>query len=209
MRHHVRVSYDVVAQSYADLLPDTTFEAPEDLALIDDLIAGLPERSRVLDAGCGAGRMLAHLAALDRTLALTGIDISSNMVELARRHNPGATVDVGDLAALPYPDSGFDAALAWYSLIHAEHADIPGWFAELRRVVRRGAPLLVAVHAGQGRRHVTRAYGHDVDLVIVAHDVDHLASMLRAAGFVVEACVERPARSTERGPQGFVLARRL
>jgi SAM-dependent methyltransferase len=54
---------------------------------------------RVLDVGCGAGRILAYLVALDADAV--GIDISSRMVEHCRRRFPGVDIRLGDLADLP------------------------------------------------------------------------------------------------------------
>ncbi len=71
-----RAFYDTVADSYAALLPDTSYEAPLDLGVLDHFLDLLPESDApVLDAGCGAGRMLGHLAA--RGVApVDGVDLS-------------------------------------------------------------------------------------------------------------------------------------
>jgi SAM-dependent methyltransferase len=65
---------------------------------------------RVLDVGCGGGRILGYLVALGGEAH--GIDISSTMVEHCRRRFPGADVEVGDLLALGQSVSGpFDVVL--------------------------------------------------------------------------------------------------
>jgi SAM-dependent methyltransferase len=53
---------------------------------------------RVLDVGCGAGRILGYLIQLGADAH--GVDISSAMVEHCRRQFPGVDIQVGDLAAL-------------------------------------------------------------------------------------------------------------
>ena len=61
---NVRHAYDTVAEDYAARLPDTRAEAALDLAMVDALataVAG-PGGARVLDAGCGAGRISRYLA---------------------------------------------------------------------------------------------------------------------------------------------------
>jgi predicted TPR repeat methyltransferase len=52
---------------------------------------------RVLDAGCGAGRMSRYLA--DRGCLVEGVDLSSGMVAMARRDHPDPVFDVDHLAA--------------------------------------------------------------------------------------------------------------
>ena len=54
-----------------------------------------PHCRRVLEPGCGTGRLLAALAA--RGLDVTGIDLSQSMVAYAREHVPAAEVVVADM----------------------------------------------------------------------------------------------------------------
>jgi SAM-dependent methyltransferase len=65
---------------------------------------------RVLDVGCGAGRLLGYIVALGADAH--GIDISPAMVELCRRRFPDADVRVGDLESLSTTvDGPFDVVL--------------------------------------------------------------------------------------------------
>lgn len=51
--------YDAVAADYARLLPDFSFEADEDIAFLQAFISELHyTESPILDAGCGAGRLI-------------------------------------------------------------------------------------------------------------------------------------------------------
>jgi SAM-dependent methyltransferase len=69
--HPTRRFYDTVADSYAALLPDTSFESPLDLAVLAEferrVAAGAASGTadaatpRVLDAGCGTGRVVSRL----------------------------------------------------------------------------------------------------------------------------------------------------
>ncbi len=71
---------------------------------------------RVLDLGCGAGRVLAHLAMIGADAY--GIDLSPKMVERCRQHVPEASVQVGDVTALAeLVDGPFDAIVAPDNLI--------------------------------------------------------------------------------------------
>ncbi len=73
--------------------------------------AMLRRGSRVLDAGCGFGRVGGHLAAVGHTVV--GVDVDAHLIATARADHPGATWIVGDLAALDLAAHGipdpFDA----------------------------------------------------------------------------------------------------
>ena len=92
---NVRAAYDTVAESYARLLPDASFEAPADRAMIEAFASYVKESidRHVLDAGCGAGRMTGLLSRLG--IDVSGIDVSAGMVEVARGTYPGFRFDVG------------------------------------------------------------------------------------------------------------------
>jgi SAM-dependent methyltransferase len=77
------------------------------------LDAMLMRRSRVLDAGCGPGRVGADLAA--RGHVVVGVDVDRELIEAARIDHPGPTWLVADLAVLDLAAEGvpepFDAAV--------------------------------------------------------------------------------------------------
>ena len=100
-------AYDTVAEDHAAHLPDTCAEAPLDLAVIDAFVEAVTsgDDARVLDAGCGAGRMSRYLA--DRGCLVEGVDLSSSMVAMARRDHRDLEFTVGSLTDLPYPDDRF------------------------------------------------------------------------------------------------------
>ncbi|QSB17246.1 class I SAM-dependent methyltransferase [Natronosporangium hydrolyticum] len=83
-----------------------------DLAGEARLIDAMVDRgSRILDAGCGTGRVGGALAALGHEVI--GVDLDPALIEAARADHPGAQWLVGDLAGLDLPAAGitegFDA----------------------------------------------------------------------------------------------------
>ncbi|MEU5166920.1 class I SAM-dependent methyltransferase [Streptomyces mutomycini] len=72
----------------------------------------LKPAARVLDAGCGTGRIAIRLAALGHSC--TGVDVDPSMLAVARREAPTQEWLLGDLARLDALglDEGFDLVLA-------------------------------------------------------------------------------------------------
>lgn len=103
---------------------------------------------RVLDFGCGVGRLTQALAGQVRTLV--GVDIAGSMVEAARRINahPGrVSYEHYDGHVLPFPDDSFDSAVTLIVLQHIPPAGQLSAMLELHRVVRPGGLLLFQVPA--------------------------------------------------------------
>lgn len=204
-----RVAYDTVADVYADAFPATEPEQPVDLAMIDHFVALLGDAPRVLDAGCGAGRMLAHLAA--RGCRPEGVDLSPEMVRRARADHPAYRCTVGSLTALDEPDEEFDGVFSWYSTIHTPDDDLDQVLAELVRVLRPGGHVLLAFQVGEGMRVVGQGFaalGHHVVMHRYHRGVTDVASRLERLGLSVTARMERGPLGAEADPQAVVIARR-
>ena len=70
----------------------------------------LPPRSRVLDAGCGTGRVAAALQ--ERGHTVVGVDADAELVAAARQDFPAPTFVVGDLSVLELGAFGIDEKFA-------------------------------------------------------------------------------------------------
>ncbi|MBF6083346.1 methyltransferase domain-containing protein [Nocardia cyriacigeorgica] len=139
----VENDYDSFAEGYTteteNNLINGYYARPAIIALAGD-VAG----RQILDAGCGSGPIFAALR--DRGAIVTGFDASAKMVELARRRlGADAALHVADIAApLPFRDDAFDDAIASLVLHYLEDWTAP--LAELRRVLKPGGRLIVAVN---------------------------------------------------------------
>lgn len=207
-REATRAAYDTVASAYANALPDLSYEAPLDRAMIAEVVRELPERASLLDAGCGTGRLLAHLREQHPSLRLVGVDLSEGMLAEASRATSDVELARADLAALPFEDARFDAVVAWYSVIHTATDGLGNIFRELARVSIPGAVILVAFQVGSGERTVRRAYGREVSLTAHLHMPSDVESVLDSVGFQREASLVRAPRATEAHSQAILLARR-
>lgn len=93
----------------------------------------------VLDVGSGTGALCRALRSVDATPI--ALDVSAAM--LARTRGAASLAVIGDMLALPFLDSAFDAALAGFSLSHVETPELA--LAEMRRVVAPGGLVVAAV----------------------------------------------------------------
>jgi SAM-dependent methyltransferase len=106
--------------------------------LVDAMVA---RGSRVLDAGCGPGRVGGHLAGAGHEVV--GVDIDPVLIAAAEHDHPGPTWLVADLAALGIED-GFDAVVCAGNVM-----------AFLDPATRQAVLLRLATHLRAGGRIVT------------------------------------------------------
>src|SRR5579884_2912190 len=107
-------------------------------------------RRLVLDLGCGPGRDSLRLS---QSGALpVGLDLSTQLLNAARRHYPAGIFARGDMRALPFGLEVFDGVWFNAALLHLPRSQAPAVLEETRRVCRAGALLYLAVQAGRGER---------------------------------------------------------
>ena len=104
--------------------------------------AGYP---RILDWGCGCGRVGRYTARLPG-VALTGCDIDVDNVAWCSAHLAGSYALTAVRPPLPFPDASFDLVYGVSVFTHMRESLQDAWLAELERVAAPGAVLLMTVH---------------------------------------------------------------
>lgn len=205
----IRAAYDTVAAEYAALYRDELSVKPLDRALLAgfaDLVRGVGDGT-VADLGCGPGHLTAHLNGLG--LKAFGIDLSPEMVALARRSHPGVRYEVGSMTALDLPDGALSGALAFYSIVHTPSEALPGVFAEIHRVLAPGGYALVAFQVGDEVRDITESFGHPVSMRGYLRLPAQVGALLSEAGLLPHAqLVREPDPDLEGVPQAFLITRK-
>ncbi len=113
-----------------------------------EILAAVGDARRVLDAGCGGGRLTIALA--QGGAEVTGIDTSRERLEQARRRSEAAGTRLRLLEAdfngpLVFTDSSFDVVTSRLALMAAE--DPVTTLRELRRVLEPGGRLVTVLWA--------------------------------------------------------------
>ncbi|MET7635398.1 MULTISPECIES: class I SAM-dependent methyltransferase [unclassified Streptomyces] len=207
--HATRTAYDTVAVDYERLLRDELNAKPLDRAMLTAFseLVQAPRIGPVADLGCGPGRVTAHLHSLG--VEAFGIDLSPEMIAVARRTHPELRFEEGSMTALELKDDILGGIVAWYSTVHTPPELLPTVFAECHRVLAPGGHMLLAFKVGDQCWHRDQAYGHAVALDIYWTSPHHVADLMSRAGLVMDARMIREPDESEKprqGQQAFFLA---
>ncbi len=108
----------------------------------------IKDKIKILDVGCGTGNFSVKLANMG--CKVTGIDISNEMLNVARKKSAEQNLDIEflnmDLYNLEFEDNTFDAVISMTAFEFVE--DVPKALEELFRVVKKDGQILVGVIAG-------------------------------------------------------------
>jgi SAM-dependent methyltransferase len=201
-----RASYDTDATGYADKVRGLLDGSPylrASLALFAELVreaGGGP----VADVGCGPGYVTDHLH--DAGVDAFGIDLSPEMIAIARGDYPQLRFEVGTMTDLDLADDSVAGIVAFWSVIHVPDDAVPGVFEEFRRVLQPHGLLLVGFHVGDETQHTSQGYtGRPINVDSHHRRPGTVASWLRDAGFSIEA--EMVLRPDEAVPSAVIFAR--
>lgn len=137
IRSQVKKTYNSIAEEF-----DRTRQAP--WPEFQYFIEFIENNIKVLDLGCGSGRLYEFLK--KKKVRYLGLDNSSSLLDKARQHFPEARFEMGDMVHLDLPDGSFDAVFSIASFHH-----IPGRalrrqaVSEIYRVLKPDGILILTV----------------------------------------------------------------
>ncbi|MEQ9261259.1 MAG: class I SAM-dependent methyltransferase [Roseovarius sp.] len=160
--------YNSQTEEYAAMMAREAAEDP----MIGRFIAACPPGGRVLDLGCGTGHYAKIMA--EAGLAVEAMDAAEQMVARAAQV-PGVKARLGRFEDLDAQDA-YDGIWAYFSLLHAPRAEMPGHLARIAFALRPGGTLFLCMKRGQAgkRDSLGRYYEY--------YEREDLEALLRDAG---------------------------
>jgi predicted TPR repeat methyltransferase len=154
--------------------------------LFDSIVRFVPSRNLdILDLGCGTGLLGARLRPLAGTL--TGVDISSKMLKVARQRQIYDNLVCGELTEfLQIQTKEFELVVA--ADVFAYIGDLSRVFHEVRGTLREGGRFGFSVEASEGQDFTLRA------TLRYAHSAAYLRKLSQDHGFVLEAIESKVLR---------------
>ena len=143
---HEKVFQDTIEwyNKNAEKYFENTKSHPRNVPLFISLLSG----KKILDAGSGPGHDTKMFS--DMGYDVTGIDISTKLLDVARKKFPHCSFVEGDLLSLRFDDQTFDGIWSQASLLHLETVDeVKNALNEFHRVLKPHGILYVRVKEQQ------------------------------------------------------------
>lgn len=126
-------------------------EAAKDPQVDDKYISDIPDNGflerlmqpegKVLEIGCGVGRLMED--------GYSGIDISEEMLKIARERKPKCEFKLTDGRTIPYPDESFDVVYCVLVFQHLPLEAVRGYVKEAERVLKKGGKFVFQLIEGE------------------------------------------------------------
>jgi ubiquinone/menaquinone biosynthesis C-methylase UbiE len=114
---------------------------------LQDKAGALTPGMKILDFGCGCGRVLRWLMMRFPSTEFYGADVDEEAIRWCVRNLKPAQFEISKpRPPLPYPDSLFDAVYCISVFTHLDEEMQDAWFKELKRILRPNGILMFTVH---------------------------------------------------------------
>lgn len=148
-------------------------------------LAKLQVGDLVLDLGCGSGIPARYLAS--KGMRVIGIDISSEMILLAKKQVPGVPFICADMEKTQWPKDAFGGICAFFSLLHLPKKRTIDLLHNVYKWLRPGGILAVTVVVGTEEGLCDKFMGEDVVVYLSYYTKEELVLSLCTIGFSVTA----------------------
>jgi len=135
-------AYEKIADKYAEKW--LNYREENYINLLKNFANLLKNKERILDAGCGPGRDIKILYELGAK-EVYGIDLSKNMLDIARKYEPRGKYFAMDIRKLYFNDEFFDGIICIGVLVHLNRWDFIRSLKEFYRVLKKDGILLLSV----------------------------------------------------------------
>lgn len=181
--------YDKIHAVYAE-----KFKEPSDN--IDEFLKLVRGGGSILDAGCGPGVDVAYM--FGKGFAVTGVDLSEGMLEIARKKSPNSTFQKADIRKLDFEPNTFDGILASYSLIHIPKQDVLKTVQDFYKFLKPEGVLYVGIQEGEPKEiFVIEPLKPDEKIFLDIMSAEEVKDILSKAGLDIVSEFTRPAENKE------------
>jgi ubiquinone/menaquinone biosynthesis C-methylase UbiE len=165
-------TYNQIARIYSDKY----FDDASDTLYISKFLKLLPPGSKILDIGSGPGQFAKFMS--EGGYLVEGIDLSPQMVEVARAKVPNIKFELMDMRKLTFPNNSFDGLLVSYSLIHIPEEEVEATIQGFYRVLKPAGKLMLITQKGEPDKVVAEPLKYGEQMFVNFFQKEKLANLL-------------------------------
>jgi ubiquinone/menaquinone biosynthesis C-methylase UbiE len=189
-REKIIKCYNATSANYAVERIDELSRKHFDSLLLKEFALVNKDKGLCADFGCGPGQTTKFL--FDHGVKnIIGIDVSSGMIDVARKYFPKIEFKTGDLLKVTYASNFLGSALAFYAIVHFTYDQVRMALREVNRVLKKGGQFLFSFHVGDETVHFDKAGDIEVDIDLFLFPTDRIIELLHETGFKIIDALER------------------
>lgn len=179
-----------VIDDYNDIVQEYTeefFDDKSDEKYIDQFLQSL-EGKNVLDAGCGNGRDCKYIN--QKGFKVKGIDLSKEMLVIAKKMVPKVDFEVMDITNITYSDNSYDGIISNCSFFHIPVEELPKTLNSFSKILKPNDKLLLILQEGLGEAMIEEPFRKGVYIYINYFSVKQISELLLKHGFEIDSILK-------------------
>ena len=120
----------------------------------------LVPKSNILDIGCGPGNNAKFLIEIDGGYKIEGLDLSVELINIAKRTVPGCHFWVQDIRDID-PDKEYDAIVASFCIVHLSDEETAIFLGKLSKMLKENGSLYLSFMEGKKAGFETTSFSED------------------------------------------------
>ena len=183
-KNYVIDDYNAIVQEYTEEF----FDDKSDEKYIDQFLQSL-EGKNVLDAGCGNGRDCKYIN--QKGFKVKGIDLSKEMLVIAKKMVPKVDFEVMDITNITYSDNSYDGIISNCSFFHIPVEELPKTLNSFSKILKPNGKLLLILQEGLGEAMIEEPFRKGVYIYINYFSVKQISELLLKHGFEIDSILKK------------------
>lgn len=199
-------TWDKIAGLYQDRFMDLTLYNQT----YDALCQTLPQNAKLLELGCGPGNITRYLLQMRPDLSILATDMSYNMLELAKKNNPGLECKLLDARYISQLNSQFDGVVAGFCMPYLSETDVAKLIKDAAVLLHTGGIFYLSFVPGKPEESGNKTGSSGDSCYFYYHRSETIQQELLENGFDLQKSwlinYEKPANEVEQ--HAILLARK-
>lgn len=182
-QENVKAVFDAFASDYVDLFMDIKHYSKG----VQDFVLLLGERPSILDLGCGPGNIASAIIAHNPNAHIIGVDLSTNMIDLAKELVPKGKFYVGDISTPSDYGSCFNGLVLGFVLPYLPPDTAKELLIKVNEVLSSGSYLLALTMIKEETITIIKETKSlkEVAIEMTYYSLPDLKKMLSDSGFII------------------------
>ncbi len=143
----------------------------------------LPLKAKILDLGCGPGNIARLLLEKQKGFQVLGIDLSHEMINLAKKNVPSGTFQIGDIRDLSRLGNDFDAVIAAFSIVHLTNDEAFSLIKNVDYLLKSKGLLYISCIEGTNSDYLKTSFSPEKNIYFNYFSEDFITSALTNNNF--------------------------
>ena len=174
--------FDKCATKYQERFMDTAMYQDTFDVFCDSLNT---QNATVIDVACGPGNITMYLLHKRPDLIITGIDLSANMLALAKINNPGAVFELMDCREIAATGKRYDGMVCGFCLPYLTKTESQQLIADAATVLSDHGVLYLSTMEGDNERSGLQTASSGDKVFVNYHESGYLTNSLIENGFSI------------------------